>query len=120
MPTPLLLARDRRAVRGMTLKNTIPRKRQTATDTTATNSKTKHSILPQLLSEHEAAKYAGVSVSFLRRARREGAPGGRTAGPKFVRLESFGKKGGKNGGRILYAIKDLDEWLASLERHRVI
>ncbi|MDR3165771.1 MAG: hypothetical protein LBU13_09355 [Synergistaceae bacterium] len=99
----------------MTLKNTLPRKRQTIE-----TAKTRQATTPQLLSEHEAAAYTGVSTAYLRRARREGAPGGRTAGPLFVRLETFGAKGGRNGGRVMYPVKDLDEWVASLERKRVI
>jgi hypothetical protein len=98
----------------MTLKNILPSKHQTATETEQA------SMLPALLNERDAAKYAGVSVAYLRRARNEGAPGGRTAGPDFVRLESFGKKGGKNGGRVMYPRVDLDKWLVSLERKRVI
>jgi hypothetical protein len=99
----------------MTLKNTLPRKHQTIE-----TARGEQSTLPALLSEHEAAKYTGVSIAYLRQARREGAPGGRTAGPLFVRLETFGAKGGRNGGRIKYALKDLDEWLASLERKALI
>jgi hypothetical protein len=96
----------------MTLKNTLQSKRRVIAET--------QSAIPALLSEREAAKYTGASIAFLRRARGEGNPGGRTAGPLFVRLESFGGKGGKNGGRVMYPVKDLDEWLASLERKRVI
>jgi hypothetical protein len=98
----------------MTLQNTLPRKRRAIIEAQATTP------TPALLSEREAAAYTGVSVAFLRRARGEGAPGGRTAGPLFVRLETFGEKGGKNGGRVMYARADLDAWLASLERKRVI
>jgi hypothetical protein len=96
----------------MTLQNTLPRKRRAIIEAKAAT--------PALLSECEAAAYTGVSVAFLRRARREGNPGGRTAGPLFVRLETFGKKGGANGGRVMYPVKDLDAWLVSLERKRVI
>ena len=92
----------------MTLKNTLPGKRQTVTE------------LPALLSERDAERYTGVSVAYLSRARTEGSPGGRTAGPDFVRLDSFGAKGGKNGGRVMYPRADLDKWLMSLERKRVI
>jgi hypothetical protein len=109
------MAHDREGASGVTLKNTLPRKRQTLE-----TARGEQSTLPALLSEERAAKYAGVSAAYLRRARREGAPGGRTSGPLFVRLETFGAKGGKNGGRVKYAVKDLDEWLASLERKRVI
>jgi hypothetical protein len=95
----------------VTIKNTLPKKRKTETEQHAT---------PALLSERDAAAYTGVSAAYLRRARIEGAPGGRTGGPVFVRLESFGKKSGRNGGRVYYAKTDLDKWLASLERKRVI
>ncbi|MDR1133572.1 MAG: hypothetical protein LBL05_05380 [Synergistaceae bacterium] len=102
----------------MTLKNTLSRKRgAVATNETA---RAEQSIIPALLSERDAAAYTGVSAAYLRRARREGSPGGRTSGPNFVRLESFGAKGGKNGGRVLYARVDLDVWLSGLERKRVI
>ena len=98
----------------MTLKNTLPRNDRAMT-------KTEPAIpLPALLSQQDAAKYIGVSVAYLRRARTEGSPGGRTAGPDFVRLASFGTKGGKNGGRVMYSRADLDKWLMSLERKRVI
>ncbi|MDR1134443.1 MAG: helix-turn-helix domain-containing protein [Synergistaceae bacterium] len=115
------------------LKNTLAKKRQStnralaeaealAATTNETTAPTKPAIteLPQLLSERDAAKYTGVSAAYLRRARTEGAPGGRTSGPVFVRLESFGAKGGRNGGRVLYPRADLDEWLSGLERKRVI
>ncbi|MDR3163958.1 MAG: helix-turn-helix domain-containing protein [Synergistaceae bacterium] len=103
----------------MTFKNTLPKKHKAVTEAAAPTNAEQFTT-PALLSEKQAAQYLGISVAYLRRARREGAPGGRTAGPKFVRLESFGTRGGRNGGRILYATKDLDEWLASLERKGVI
>ena len=98
----------------MTFKNTLSRNDRAMTETG------QGTTLPALLDERAAAKYAGVSVAYLRRARIEGAPSGRTAGPNFVRLESFGAKGGKNGGRVMYPRADLDKWLMSLERKRVI
>ena len=98
----------------MTLRNTLPGNDHATTETEQAIT------LPALLSEREAAAYTGVSVAYLRRARREGAPGGRTAGPPFVRLETFGAKGGRNGGRVMYARVDLDAWLSDLERKRVI
>jgi hypothetical protein len=98
----------------MTLRNTLSHKRTNETV------RAEQSATPALLSEREAAAYTGASVAFLRRARREGNPGGRTAGPLFIRLETFGEKGGANGGRVMYPVKDLDAWLASLERKRVI
>ena len=98
----------------MTLKNTLPR------DDRATVKTEPAITLPALLTECEAAAYIGVSVSYLRQARTKGAPGGRTAGPNFVRLDSFGLRDGKNGGRVMYPRADLDKWLMSLERKRVI
>lgn len=103
----------------MTLKNTIAKKRQVPAEITTTANKPVMTN-PQLLSEKETSRYFGVSVAYLRRARAEGSPGGRTAGPPFIRLESFGSKGGRNGGRIMYPLVDADEWLAALERKRVI
>jgi predicted DNA-binding transcriptional regulator AlpA len=53
------------------------------------------------LNEKDTARYVGMSVSFLRRARCEGAPGGRTPGPPFVKL----------GRSVRYLVSDLDAWL---------
>ena len=89
----------------MTLKNTLPR------DDRATVKTEPAIMLPALLTERDAAAYIGVSVSYLRQARTKGAPGTRTAGPPFIRLDSFGTKGGRNGGRVMYPRADLDEWL---------
>ena len=105
----------------MTLQNTLPRKRQASIESEITQTTNEPlSALPKLLSDKEVAQYLGISTAFLRRARSEGSPGGRTAGPPFIRLESFGSNGGRNGGRIMYPLVDADEWLMSLERKRVI
>lgn len=58
-----------------------------------------------LLSEKEAAVLLGVSLSFLRKSRSEGARKGRTEAPRFVRV----------GGRCLYRRADLEDWVAALE-----
>ncbi len=57
------------------------------------------------LDEKVAAKYVGMSISFLRRARCEGAPGGRTPGPPYVKI----------GRSVRYLVSDLDQWL---QEHR--
>ena len=66
--------------------------------------------LSLLLDKKQAAQYLGVSCSFLDKARSEGAPGGRTQAPPFVRV----------GGRCLYRRADLDTWVAGLEAQRVV
>jgi hypothetical protein len=55
------------------------------------------------LPESEAARYVGISRSFLRHSRMDQTP---TPGPAFVRI----------GRKILYRIEDLDAWLLA---HRV-
>jgi predicted DNA-binding transcriptional regulator AlpA len=56
---------------------------------------------PELLTDKEAAEYLGVSVSFLRKRRMEGARQGKAPPPPFIRL-----------GRLCrYQPKDLDAWL---------
>ena len=64
---------------------------------------------PLLLDEKQAADFLGVSLSFLRKSRSEGAPGNRTQAPLFVRV----------GGRIYYRRPDLDSWVAGLEARRI-
>ena len=58
-------------------------------------------VLPRGLSEVEAAKYIGMSPSFLRKDRMYGVLPGRTAGPRWVKV----------GKRIIYLREDLDAWL---------
>ena len=67
------------------------------------------SSLSLLLDEKQAARYLGVSLSYLRKSRSEGAPGDRTPAPPFVRV----------GGRCLYRRSDLDMWVNDLEALRV-
>ena len=66
--------------------------------------------LSLLLDERQVSRYLGVSVSFLRKARSEGAPGQRTQAPPFVRV----------GGRVYYRRVDLDAWVSGLESRRVV
>jgi hypothetical protein len=63
-------------------------------------------IKPRALSEGDAAIYANISVSALRKCRIDGARKNHIEPPPFVRL----------GRRIVYLIDDLDVWL---EKHRV-
>jgi predicted site-specific integrase-resolvase len=54
------------------------------------------SILPQMLSEKEAARILAVSIAALRRWRREGR------GPEFTRLERC----------VRYSVRSIEDWLA--------
>ncbi len=65
--------------------------------------------LPCLLDEKRTSAYLGVSLSFLRKGRSEGAPGGRTQAPPFVKI----------GGRVYYRVVDLEHWVSELETRRV-
>ena len=65
--------------------------------------------MPLLLDEKRTALYLGVSLSYLRKSRSEGAPRGRTQAPPFVRII----------GRIYYRVADLDCWVSGLEAQRV-
>ena len=65
-----------------------------------------------LYNTKEAAAYLGVSVPYLKKARTEGAPGGRTPGPKYIRIGLSGKK--PRG--IRYPKEELDEWKNSFKR----
>lgn len=58
-----------------------------------------------IVNEKEAAKYIGMSVSFLRQARCDGSTANRTLGPPFIRI----------GRAIRYSISDLNAWL---EKHK--
>jgi hypothetical protein len=62
-----------------------------------------------LLDEKQAARFLGVSLSYLRKSRSEGSPGGRTPAPPFVRVE----------GRVYYRRADLEGWVNDLESRRV-
>lgn len=59
-----------------------------------------------VLSESEAARYIGMSASFLRKARTEGDRRNRTPGPAWL----------KTGRSVGYLREDLDAWLRA---HRV-
>jgi hypothetical protein len=65
--------------------------------------------LSLLLDEKQATSYLGVSLSFLRKGRSEGAPGNRTEPPLFVKI----------GSRVFYRRVDLDTWVNELEARRV-
>lgn len=60
----------------------------------------------EVLTEKEAAKYIGMSRSFLSQDRMNGYREGRTPGPDFIKL----------GRAIRYHKTDLDQWLA---KHRI-
>lgn len=55
----------------------------------------------RFLKEADAARYIGMSRSFLRKSRCEGRVGKRTVGPDYH----------KNGRAVRYKIDDLDRWL---------
>lgn len=54
----------------------------------------------------DASKYAGVSTSFLRKARMDGDRTGYTPGPPFIKF----------GRAVRYLKADLDAWIAA-NRH---
>lgn len=58
-------------------------------------------LITQCLTEKEAAKYIGMSPSYLRRDRCEGKIKSRTPGPPFLKI----------GKAVRYLKKDLDNWL---------
>jgi hypothetical protein len=58
-----------------------------------------------MLDDKTAASFLGVSVSYLRKSRCEGAIGHRTPPPPFVPV----------GGRRLYRVADLKAWVEGLE-----
>ena len=67
--------------------------------------------MPKMLREKAAAKYIGCSVSYLQKARSEGNPsGGRTEGPPFLKIN----------GSIYYIVSDIDDWIASQQKRRVL
>ncbi|MGD9597626.1 MAG: helix-turn-helix transcriptional regulator [Steroidobacteraceae bacterium] len=57
---------------------------------------------PELLDEHDAAAYVGMSTAFLRCGRMHGKLGNRTPSPPFLKL----------GRAVRYDRRDLDAWLA--------
>jgi hypothetical protein len=66
--------------------------------------------LPLMLDEKYASMALGVSVSFLRKSRCEGARKKQTPAPPFVCI----------GGRRYYRILDLKSWVESLVTRQVI
>ena len=66
--------------------------------------------LPLMLTDVEAAEYLGVSVSYLRKSRSDGAIKGRTPPPPFVKI----------GGKVRYRRIDLDEWVDALETRKAV
>ncbi|MCP3680654.1 MAG: helix-turn-helix domain-containing protein [Gammaproteobacteria bacterium] len=58
-------------------------------------------VSPRGFHERDAARYIGMSVSFLRKGRMEGMIPGRTPGPRWAKI----------GKRIIYLREDLDTWL---------
>jgi hypothetical protein len=66
--------------------------------------------LQMLLDEKKTALVLGVSLSYLRKARCEGAHHNRTPGPLFVQV----------GGRIYYRSTDLKDWVDNLASRQVL
>ena len=66
--------------------------------------------MPLMLNEKQCAAVCGVSLSFLRLSRCEGARKGRTPAPPFVRV----------GGSIRYPRDDVIQWVKGLERRMAI
>lgn len=60
----------------------------------------------EALNEKMAARYTGMSVSYLRKARMEGTIGGRTPGPVWYKISR----------RCVYRTSDLDLWMAEHRR----
>ncbi|MCP3680579.1 MAG: helix-turn-helix domain-containing protein [Gammaproteobacteria bacterium] len=58
-------------------------------------------MTPRGFHERDAARYIGMSVSFLRKDRMEGFIPGRTPGPRWAKI----------GKRVIYLREDLDAWL---------
>lgn len=59
------------------------------------------SIQTRALSEREAARYIGMSRSFLAQSRMDGPRANRTPAPPFIRI----------GRSVRYLLDDLDGWL---------
>lgn len=69
--------------------------------TPMSNAETPAPIQPRLINEKDAARYIGMSESFLRKGRMEGKRQGKTPPPPYLRL----------GRSIKYRLEDLDQWL---------
>ncbi len=63
-------------------------------------------IHPRALSEMEAARYIGMSRSFLAQSRMEGHRDNRTPAPPFIKI----------GRSVRYLRDDLDHWLNQFHR----
>jgi len=63
-------------------------------------------ILKRALPDPEAARYIGMSVSFLKQSRMNGERENRTPGPPYVKL----------GRAVRYLREDLDAWLEQYRR----
>jgi hypothetical protein len=66
--------------------------------------------LPQLFTTRAAAKWLGVSESFLTKGRCEGVTGRRTETPVFVKVR----------GHVWYRLCDLENWLNDLQPRATI
>lgn len=66
-----------------------------------TESQTENSTLKRLFTEAEAARYLGMSRSYLRQDRMNGRFKNRTPGPEYCRF----------GSMIRYTKKELDKWI---------
>ena len=65
---------------------------------------------PLMLREKSAAKLIGVSISFLRKSRSQGALKHQTPAPPYVSV----------GGCVFYRVDDLVAWVTNLTSKRVI
>jgi predicted DNA-binding transcriptional regulator AlpA len=65
------------------------------------STETAEQLKSPLINEKAAARYIGMSESFLRKGRMQGTRQGKTPPPPFLRL----------GRSIKYRISDLDSWL---------
>ena len=72
-----------------------------------TGRKNAEQVRPRLMTEEDAARYLGVSRSFLNASRCYGNRKGQTPAPPYVRV---GQRG------IRYDVRDLDAWI---DEHRV-
>ena len=67
---------------------------------------TSTTISPRAFTELQAARYIGMSRSFLARSRMEGEREHRTPGPHFIKI----------GRSVRYLRGDLDQWLLQHRR----
>lgn len=62
---------------------------------------------PKVLGTVDAARYIGMSPSYLRRARTEGTLKGRTPAPPHYKVGTR---------KVLYKVEDLDRWIEAHQR----